>query len=218
MNSKNENNSSEKQMDNKNELPKNNDIDNNNNINNTDNNSILLNKKTKPETDLLNIELSPDNNKQKKLEKEPEKINQIYEYNYTIKFLETEEEGLMEDFLKDNPLNSDQTDYYNYGYTPESFKKIIFDSLLYHYEEHLKREKEKRENMQNMWMFNMNINMNMNNMGNNIIPRGINTQMNPMNNMMINNMNNHNNYNYNINDNNNKNEINQLIRNESSNK
>ena len=213
MNSKNENNSSEKQMDNKNELPKNNDIDNNNNINNTDNNSILLNKKTKPETDLPNIELSPDNNKQKKLEKEPEKINQIYEYNYTIKFLETEEEGLMEDFLKDNPLNSDQTDYYNYGYTPESFKKIIFDSLLYHYEEHLKRE-----NMQNMWMFNMNINMNMNNMGNNIIPRGINTQMNPMNNMMINNMNNHNNYNYNINDNNNKNEINQLIRNESSNK
>ena len=149
----------------------------------------LLNKKTKPDdndkdNELLNQELPPDKNKQKKLENPERKIQQ-YQYGYIINFLEDEENGLMEDFL---PTNIDSSDFYNYGLTPEIFEKRLHDSLLHHYENHLKEEKEKRDKM-NMFMFNMNINMNMNNMSNNLIPRGMGLHPSQMSNFMMNNMN-----------------------------
>ena len=46
--------------------------------------------------------------------------------------------GLMDDFL---PKNSDGSDFYNYGLNKEKFEKMVHDSLLYHYEKHLKEEK-----------------------------------------------------------------------------
>ena len=147
----------------------------------------LLNKKTKPDdndNEFLNQELPPDKNKQKKLENPERKIQQ-YQYGYIINFLEYEENGLMEDFL---PTNIDSSDFYNYGLTPEIFEKRLHDSLLHHYENHLKEEKEKRDKM-NMFMFNMNINMNMNNMSNNLIPRGMGLHPSQMSNFMMNNMN-----------------------------
>ena len=147
----------------------------------------LLNKKTKPDdndNEFLNQELPPDKNKQKKPENPERKIQQ-YQYGYIINFLEDEENGLMEDFL---PTNIDSSDFYNYGLTPEIFEKRLHDSLLHHYENHLKEEKEKRDKM-NMFMFNMNINMNMNNMSNNLIPRGMGLHPSQMSNFMMNNMN-----------------------------
>jgi len=147
----------------------------------------LLNKKTKPDdndNEFLNQELPPDKNKQKKLENPERKIQQ-YQYGYIINFLEDEENGLMEDFL---PTNIDSSDFYNYGLTPEIFEKRLHDSLLHHYENHLKEEKEKRDKM-NMFMFNMNINMNMNNMSNNLIQRGMGLHPSQMSNFMMNNMN-----------------------------
>ena len=183
MNSKNENDLQEKEKDNK--------ISEDNNRNNDKNkindDTSLLNKKTKPdELDILNEELSPDKNKKKKLEEEKSPIKtEVYEYGYTIQFLENDEMGLMDDFL---PKNSDGSDFYNYGLNKEKFEKMVHDSLLYHYEKHLKEEKEKRDKM-NMFMFNMNINMNMNSMSNNLIPRGMGLHPSQMSNFMMNNMN-----------------------------
>ena len=128
MNSKNENDLQEKEKDNK--------ISEDNNRNNDKNkindDTSLLNKKTKPdELDILNEELSPDKNKKKKLEEEKSPIKtEVYEYGYTIQFLENDEMGLMDDFL---PKNSDGSDFYNYGLNKEKFEKMVHDSLLYHY-------------------------------------------------------------------------------------
>ena len=176
-----------------------------NEIINNENNISFLNKKTKPESDLLDEELSKDKNKQKKLEEEKiSKKIQEYEFGYIIQFLENEESGLIEDFL---PKNMDSSDFYNYGLTEEDFKKRIYNSLLYHYENHLKEEKEKRDNLNT---FMLNINMNMNNMGNNFIQRGFPSQISQMNNLMMNNMN--------YNGNNNENNINGINRNYKENK
>ena len=173
-----------------------------NNTNEYNENMVLLNKKTNRDVDSLDEEDIPENkNKQKKLEGEKEEKKIVeYEYGYIIQFLENGEGGLMEDFL---PKISNSSDYFNYGLTKEEFDKMVHDSLLFHYENHLKEEKEKRDKM-NMFMFNMNnmnINMNMNNMGNNFIQRGIPPQMAQMNNFLMNN------FNYN-NANNNENNIN----------
>ena len=149
-----------------------------------ENDTTLLNKKTNPESHLIDEELKEDKNKQKKLENTPNKV-QEYEYGYIINFLEDSESGLMEDFL---PSNIDSSDFYNYGLNKEEFDKLIQDSLIYHYENHLKEEKEKRDKM-NMFMFNMNINMNMNNMDNNFISRGMSAHSSQMNNFIANNMN-----------------------------
>ena len=172
-------------------------IEKNNNIIN-DNNS-LLNKKTKRDLDSIeDDEISDDKNKQKKSEEENESKKLIeYEYGYIIQFLENGEKGLMEDFL---PKISESSDFFNYGLTKEEFDKRVHDSLLYHYEQHLIEEKEKRDKM-NMFMFNMNINMNMNNMGNGFMPRAMPTQMAQMNNFLMNNLN----YNANNNENSNNN-------------
>ena len=86
---------------------------------------------------------------------------------------------------------------------------MVHDSLLYHYEQHLIEEKEKRDKM-NMIMFNMNINMNMNNMGNNFLQRGMSTPMAQMNNFLMNNIN--------YNSNNNENSNNNINRNNTDNK
>ena len=205
MDSNEDNNTQEKEEENKKEEIKDN-LKNNEIIYNG-NDISFLNKKTKPETDLLEEELPKDKNKQKKAEEEKtSKKIQEYEYGYIIQFLENEESGLIEDFL---PKNTDSSDFYNYGLTEEDFKKRIYNSLLYHYENHLKEEKEKRDNL-NTFMLNMNINMNMNNMGNNFIQRGIPSQIAQMNNLMMNNMN--------YNGNNNENNINGINRNYKENK
>ena len=176
-----------------------------NEIINNENNISFLNKKTKPESDILEEELPKDKNKQKKFEEEKiSKKIQEYEFGYIIQFLENEESGLIEDFL---PKNMDSSDFYNYGLTEEDFKKRIYNSLLYHYENHLKEEKEKRDNLNT---FMLNINMNMNNMGNNFIQRGFPSQISQMNNLMMNNMN--------YNGNNNENNINGINRNYKENK
>ena len=203
MSSKDENDNKEKASDNN--IDKN--LDNNSNEKN-DNDNTLLNKKTKRDPDSIDDEeLSEDKNKQKKLEEEnePKKIIE-YEYGYIIQFLENGEKGLMEDFL---PKISESSDYFNYGLTKEEFDKMVHDSLLYHYEQHLIEEKEKRDKM-NMIMFNMNINMNMNNMGNNFLQRGMSTPMAQMNNFLMNNIN--------YNANNNENSNNNINRNNTDNK
>ena len=110
--------------------------------------------------------------------------NKKYEYGYSIILLHDKEEGLIEDFLKEETIESDISDFYNYNLTPEKFDEILHHSILVHYERHLKEEMEKRKKMQNMFMLNMNINMNMNN---NIIPPSMLPQMNPL---MMSNMNN----------------------------
>ena len=192
MSSKDENDNKEKEEEKE--------IENNTNENND--NNVLLNKKTNRDLDSLDEEDIPENkNKQKKLEEEKDEKKIVeYEYGYIIQFLENGEGGLMEDFL---PKISNSSDYFNYGLTKEEFDKMVHDSLLFHYENHLKEEKEKRDKM-NMFMLNMNnmnINMNMNNMGNNFIQRGFPPQMAQMNNFLMNN------FNYN-NANNNENNIN----------
>jgi len=203
MSSKDENDNKEKASDNNIDKT----LENNSNENN-DNDNTLLNKKTKRDPNSIDDEeLSEDKNKQKKLEEEnePKKIIE-YEYGYIIQFLENGEKGLMEDFL---PKISESSDYFNYGLTKEEFDKMVHDSLLYHYEQHLIEEKEKRDKM-NMIMFNMNINMNMNNMGNNFLQRGMSTPMAQMNNFLMNNIN--------YNANNNENSNNNINRNNTDNK
>ena len=203
MSSKDENDNKEKASDNNIDKT----LENNSNENN-DNDNTLLNKKTKRDPDSIDDEeLSEDKNKQKKLEEENEQRKIIeYEYGYIIQFLENGEKGLMEDFL---PKISESSDYFNYGLTKEEFDKMVHDSLLYHYEQHLIEEKEKRDKM-NMIMFNMNINMNMNNMGNNFLQRGMSTPMAQMNNFLMNNIN--------YNANNNENSNNNINRNNTDNK
>jgi hypothetical protein len=203
MSSKDENDNKEKASDNNIDKT----LDNNSNEKN-DNDNTLLNKKTKRDPDSIDDEeLSEDKNKQKKLEEENESKKIIeYEYGYIIQFLENGEKGLMEDFL---PKISESSDYFNYGLTKEEFDKMVHDSLLYHYEQHLIEEKEKRDKM-NMIMFNMNINMKMNNMGNNFLQRGMSTPMAQMNNFLMNNIN--------YNANNNENSNNNINRNNTDNK
>ena len=203
MSSKDENDNKEKASDNNIDKT----LDNNSNEKN-DNDNTLLNKKTKRDPDSIDDEeLSEDKNKQKKLEEENEQKKIIeYEYGYIIQFLENGEKGLMEDFL---PKISESSDYFNYGLTKEEFDKMVHDSLLYHYEQHLIDEKEKRDKM-NMIMFNMNINMNMNNMGNNFLQRGMSTSMAQMNNFLMDNIN--------YNANNNENSNNNINRNNTDNK
>ena len=181
-----------KNLDNRNNNNESN-VENNNKeivINNEDNSKtnpykeiVLLNKNTK--LDNYQIYEKTDNNKINKSENEIPKKEE-YEYGYSVKLLEEQEKGLMEDFLKDESIS----DFYNYNYNEETFQKIVKQSILIRYERHLKEEMEKRKKMQNMFMLNMNINMNMNN---NIFPSSMLPQMNSL---MIANMNNNNNLNY----------------------
>ena len=144
----------------------------------------LLKKKTKSDN---SKEFEDENNY--KIKKFDDKIeNEEYDYGYSIILLEGKEEGLMEDFL----MESDMSDYYNYDLTAEKFQDILHDSLLKHYENHLKEEQEKRKKMQNMFLLNMNMNINMNN---NIIPTSLMPQMNSL---FMSNLNNNNSNNNNI--------------------
>ena len=136
-------------------------------ISNKELNSNLLSiNKEKKDIYLLNKKRKSDNSKEfedknnYKIKKIDDKIkNEEYDYGYSIILLEGKEEGLMEDFL----MESDMSDYYNYDLTAEKFQEILHDSLLKHYENHLKEEQEKRKKMQNMLLLNMNMNINMNN-------------------------------------------------------
>ena len=160
-------------------------------LGNNDNssNNFLLKRKTKPENDNM---LDPSIQQDFKESKGEEKIDikKQYDFGYSIILLEEKEEGLMEDFLKEVPLESDISDFYNYHLNEEKWQKILHHSILVHYERHLKEEMEKRKKMQNMFIFNMNINMNMNN---NIIHPSMMPQMNSI---MMANMNNNNGINY----------------------
>ena len=190
-------NNEEHSYENKNLLKNNNIQESNLDINNIDNKELLSNNKENKDNFLLNKKTKNDtsqiyeeeeNNNNNKIKKIDDKSNkEEYDYGFSIILLEDNEEGLMEDFLKEKVIESDKSDYYNYGYTEEEFQENLHNSILYHYENHLKEEKEKRKNMQNMFMFNMNINMNMNN---NIIPTSIMPQMNSF--IMPNMQNNHN--------------------------
>ena len=156
----------------------------------------LLNKKTKPSDEIpMNNLNNESNNKMKKIDDNIEnKDNKNeYDFGYSLIFLEDNEEGLMEDFLKEKPIISDISDFYNYGLDKEKFDKMVQDSLLIHYERHLKEEMEKRKQMQKMFMFNMNINMN-----NNIIPTSMMPQVNSLMMSNLNNSNNNNDNNYSI--------------------
>ena len=149
------------------------------------NEKFLLNKKTKPD---INFQINDSKeNKVKKMEENSENKKE-YDFGYSIIFLEDGEEGYIDDFLKEKPIESDLSDYYNFNLTEEEFQEILKKSVLSHYERHLKEEMEKRKKMQNMFMFNMNINMNNNIIHNTMIP-----QMNPL---MMQNMNNNNGINY----------------------
>ena len=164
--------------------------DNDNDNDNINPNNLIMNKQLNNENFLLNKKTKPDNEiivnecKDNEIKKEENiKNKEEYEYGYSIVLLKDKEEGLMEDFLKEMPIESDISDFYNYHLDEEKWQKILHHSILVHYERHLKEEMEKRKKMQNMFMFNMNINMNMNN--NNIMPTNIMPQMNSL---MMNNM------------------------------
>ena len=176
---KNNNNDSKVEINNKEIL-----VNNKDNSQTTDN--FLLNKKTKRDGSPINENINNNNNKIKKTENEKTK-KEVYEYGYSIILTEDNEKGLMEEFLKENIIESKNSDFYNYNYNQEIWEEIVRHSTLVHYERHLKEEMEKRKKMQNMFMFNMNINMNMNN---NIIPPSMLPQMNSL---MMTNMNSKNN-------------------------
>ena len=151
------------------------------------NDNSFLNKKTKFDHNDNEIDTSKNENDNKIKKIEEDKNTQKYDYGYSIILLEDNEEGLMEDFLE-SPIEHDISDFYNYNLDEEKWQKILHHSVLFHYENHLKEEMEKRKKMQNMFMFNMNINMN-----NNIIPPSMMPQMNSL---MMGNLNNNNGINY----------------------
>ena len=151
------------------------------------NDKSFLNKKTKFDHNDNEIDTSKNENDNKIKKIEEDKNTQKYDYGYSIILLEDNEEGLMEDFLE-SPIEHDISDFYNYNLDEEKWQKILHRSVLFHYENHLKEEMEKRKKMQNMFMFNMNINMN-----NNIIPPSMMPQMNSL---MMGNLNNNNGINY----------------------
>ena len=88
--------------------------------------------------------LSIENNKNTIKKIGEQKDMKKYEFDYSIILLEDKEEGLMEDFLKEIPIESDISDFYNYNLDEKKFQKLLKDSILYHYENHLKEEMEKR--------------------------------------------------------------------------
>ena len=168
---------------NKNKTQKNMEIDKNKEINinsekiNILNDNSIISKKITNENSLLNKKRNNDidstindfnENKTTKIENN-NKVKKEYDYGYTIILLEENEQGYMEDYLKEMPNESDISDYYNYNLDEEKFQEILKKSILIHYERHLKEEMEKRKKMQNMFMLNMNINMNNNIIQNNMI-------------------------------------------------
>ena len=106
-----------------------------------------------------------ENTKEKKIEKKK------FKFGYEILLLQPNENGLMENFLTENIIDSNihnQSDFYNYGLDKDKWLKLINHSILLHYERHLQEEAKKKnnENLNNN-QNNFNNNNNNNNMINN---------------------------------------------------
>lgn len=174
-----------------------NQIENNNNINNDDKLELspnsLLGKKTKPENDLDQIQISSMNNIQKNQNinknepiKEYKSISVInnenkieeYDYGYSIILLNEGETGLIEDFFNEKQSESTTSDFFNFHLDEEKWIKILNHSIYIHYERHIKDEIEKRKKIQ----------MYVNNGNNNTNPQMM-AAMNPISPMMMMNMN-----------------------------
>ena len=101
-----------------------------------------------------------ENTKEKKIEKKK------FKFGYEILLLQPNENGLMENFLTENIIDSNihnQSDFYNYGLDKDKWLKLINHSILLHYERHLQEEAKKKNN-ENL---NNNNNNNFNNNNNN---------------------------------------------------
>lgn len=130
----------------------------------------LLNRKTKPETELLNLQNVSNNNALNNNLIEPKKeyssinnditenknVEEEYEYGYSIILKNEGETGLMEDFFKEKQNESTTSDYFNFHLDEEKWIKILNHSILIHYERNLKEEIEKRKKYQSMYMNNTN--------------------------------------------------------------
>ena len=110
-----------------------------------------------------------ENTKEKKIEKKK------FKFGYEILLLQPNENGLMENFLTENIIDSNihnQSDFYNYGLDKDKWLKLINHSILLHYERHLQEEAKKKNNENlnnnNQNNFNNNNNNNMINNYNNI--------------------------------------------------
>ena len=106
-----------------------------------------------------------ENTKEKKIEKKK------FKFGYEILLLQPNENGLMENFLTENIIDSNihnQSDFYNYGLDKDKWLKLINHSILLHYERHLQEEaKKKNNNNNNNNENNNNVINNNNNMINN---------------------------------------------------
>ena len=106
------------------------------------------------------ININKNENKKEKIEKKK------FKFGYEILLLQPNENGLMENFLTENIIDSNihnQSDFYNYGLDKDKWLKLINHSILLHYERHLQEEAKKKNN-ENL---NNNNNNNFNNNNNN---------------------------------------------------
>ena len=80
------------------------------------------------------ININKNENKKEKIEKKK------FKFGYEILLLQPNENGLMENFLTENIIDSNihnQSDFYNYGLDKDKWLKLINHSILLHYERHL---------------------------------------------------------------------------------
>ena len=120
-------------------------------------NSFINNEKQVPNN--ININKYEGSKEKEKPEKKK------FKFGYEILLLQPNENGLMENFLTENIIDSNihnQSDFYNYGLDKDQWLKLINHSILMHYERHL-QEEAKKKNINN----NENINKNVQNLTNN---------------------------------------------------
>ena len=72
-----------------------------------------------------------------------------YDYGYTIILNNTDDDGLMESFLKE-PITEEKptavpSDYFNFGLDEDKWRKLINHSILMHYEKHIRDQKLKQD-------------------------------------------------------------------------
>ena len=88
------------------------------------------------------ININKNENKKEKIEKKK------FKFGYEILLLQPNENGLMENFLTENIIDSNihnQSDFYNYGLDKDKWLKLINHSILLHYERHLQEEAKKKK-------------------------------------------------------------------------
>lgn len=102
--------------------------------------------------------------------KEKEKAEKKkFKFGYEILLLQPNENGLMENFLTENIIDSNmhnQSDFYNYGLDKDKWLKLINHSILMHYERHLQEEAKKKNVSNNE---NANASNNVQNLQNNFV-------------------------------------------------